>query len=53
MKTKVYSVKLNLNMQSKTKTEKVEISNIQKSLSEKEEVYHLPGMVVVQFRVRE
>ena len=36
----------------KAKTEKVQISNIQKSVSEKEEVYHLPGMVVVQFRFR-
>jgi hypothetical protein len=34
----------------KTKTEKVEMANIQKAVPEKEEVYHLPGMVVVQFR---
>ena len=34
----------------KTKTEKVEVANIQKSVPEKEEVYHLPGMVVVQFK---
>jgi len=34
----------------KTKTEKVEMANIQTSVPEKEEVYHLPGMVVVQFR---
>jgi hypothetical protein len=53
MKTKVYSTKLNLNMQSKRKRKrkKGERANIQKSVSEKEEVYHLPGMVVVHFRV--
>jgi peptidoglycan/xylan/chitin deacetylase (PgdA/CDA1 family) len=34
----------------KTKTEKVEVANIQKSVPEKEELYHLPGLVVVQFR---
>lgn len=33
----------------RTKTEKVEMANIQKSVPEKEEAYHLPGMVVVQW----
>lgn len=34
----------------RTKTEKVEMANIQKSVPEKEEAYHLLGMVVVQFK---
>jgi len=51
MKTKVNSAKLNLEYAVKTKTEKVEMANIQRSVPEKEEVYHLPGMVGVRFRV--
>ena len=50
MKTKVYSTNNKSEYAVKTKTEKVEVANIQKSVPEKEEVYHLPGMVVVQFR---